>query len=61
MVNVQFADSTDAAVISYFGSPQNPSVYSNLGEIDPSDPRWKTYYDQQTSSVQAALPAPISA
>ena len=57
---VQFSDSTEATIISYFGCPQNASAFPNLGTVLTTDPRWATYYDGLPTSVQAALPAPTT-
>lgn len=58
-INVQFSDDTETTVVGFFGSPQDPNFYPNIGEIDSSDPRWKSYYDNQPAWVQQYLPAPI--
>lgn len=59
-VNVQFSDSTEATIVSYFGSPQDSDVYANYAEIGTSDARWKTYYEAQSAFVQQYLPPPAS-
>jgi hypothetical protein len=61
IVNVKFADATEKEVVVYFGSPQDPAQWSNLGEIDTSDPRWSAFYEAQSPSTQASLPNPTSA
>jgi hypothetical protein len=43
-VYVQFSDSTETKIVGIFGSPQDPSVYPNQGEIDSSDDRIIVYY-----------------
>jgi hypothetical protein len=55
---VQFADSTEKSVISYFGSPQDPTAWQNQGEIDTSDTRWKAYYDALSPEFTEGLPPP---
>lgn len=60
-VYIQFSDSTDATIVSYFGSPQDPEIYPNYAQIDTSDVRWKAYYDAQTAALQAYLPSPNTA
>ncbi|WP_175867855.1 hypothetical protein [Burkholderia diffusa] len=57
-LNVQFADATEAVVISYFGAPQGSTVYQNLGTLDSSDRRWKEYYEAQPTQNQQFLPVP---
>lgn len=59
-INVQFSDAAGSAVITYFGSPQDPGAYPNQGTLDASDPRWKAWYDS-VPSCQPFLPAPVSA
>jgi hypothetical protein len=44
-VNVQFADSSETTIITYFGGPQDPDVFTNLGTVSTSDPRYKAFYD----------------
>lgn len=57
-LNVQFFDGSDTTIVSYFGGPQDPSIYENQGLVETSDPRWKTYYDAQGAFGQQYLPAP---
>jgi hypothetical protein len=59
-LNVQFSDSTQATIIAYFSSPQDPSEYANLGTVDTSDARWKTFYNSLGPIEQEGLPAPTS-
>lgn len=61
LVNIQFSDSTNTVIISYFNSPQDPSVFPNQGQIDTSDARYVTWYDEQSFFAQMALPAPSAA
>jgi hypothetical protein len=58
-LNVQFSDSSDATVISYFASPQDPTQYPNLGTVETSDARWVTFYDA-IGGAALGLPAPTS-
>lgn len=57
-INVQFSDSTEAVIITYFGGPQDPKVYSNLGTVENSDPRWKTFFDSFPPWIQVGMPTP---
>jgi hypothetical protein len=57
-MNVQFSDSTDQTIIAAFAVAQDPAYYTNLGTVDTSDPRWKTYYDSLPEFAQAGWPAP---
>lgn len=59
MIYVQFSDEDMTEIVSYFGSPQDPAVFANYGEIEASDPRWKVYYDKQSPWMQQYLPAPV--
>lgn len=59
-LNVQFSDASDQTIVAFFGSPQDPDVYPNLGLVNDSDSRWKTYYDAQSGMVKAYLPAPTN-
>lgn len=54
---VQFADSTESVIASVFGSQQDPNVYANLGTVDLTDPRWKTFYDKVGGSF-SGFPTP---
>jgi hypothetical protein len=58
MVNVQFSDDTQATIVAYFASPQDSDFYQNMGAVETSDPRWKTYYDFQSDYLQQYLPRP---
>jgi hypothetical protein len=57
-LNVQFADSSDAVIVSYFGAPQNAAIYGNMGTVDTSDAKWKDYFESQPVWVKPFLPAP---
>lgn len=58
ILNVQFSDSTETRIVSYFASPQIDSVFANLGTVDTSDPRWLTFYDALPAGVGLGIPAP---
>lgn len=60
-LNVQFSDATDTVIKSYFGSPQDPEIYANLGTVSTDDAMWKTFYDSQPEFSQQYLPAPTTA
>lgn len=58
-INVQFSDSSQTEIVSYFGSPQAATAFSNMGVVESNDARWATFY----SSVNGAglgLPAPTA-
>lgn len=42
---VQFSEDKKD-VISVFGSPQDPKVYLNLGEVEEDDPRYIKFMDK---------------
>ncbi len=56
-LNVQFADSTSAVITAYLDSPQDPATWPNQGQIETTDPRWKTFYDAGLC-INAGMPAP---
>ncbi|MBU9359545.1 hypothetical protein KTE52_24705 [Burkholderia multivorans] len=58
MINVQFSDGAQTAIIGFFGAPQDPEVWPNMGIVAESDARWKTYYDAQPPAAQMYLPVP---
>lgn len=60
-INVQFSDSTEQTIAAYFGSPQDPATYKNLGTVTTDDARWKTYYNSVPWSMQNGMPAPTGA
>jgi hypothetical protein len=55
---VEFSDATKSAVIGYAASPQPAESWPYQGEIDTSDPLWKTYYDSKDDLSKIGLPAP---
>jgi len=59
LIYVQFSDHSEAAIISYFGSPQPVEYWPNQSTVTASDPRWLAYYDAQPLLLQRMLPAPI--
>lgn len=58
LIFVQFSDASQTAIVSYFGSPQDPAAYQNQGSIEPTDARWKTFYDALPLSMRDGLPVP---
>jgi hypothetical protein len=59
-VNVQFSDSSESAIVSYFSGPQDPSEYENLGTVDTDDARWAAFYAAMGGD-RSMLPAPTGA
>ncbi len=57
-LNVQFTDSTEATIKSYFASAQDPDLWPNFGTVASSDARWSTFYGEQPVYVQIGLPSP---
>lgn len=57
-VFVEFSDSTEQTILAAFAVQQPGSAYANLGSLDSSDPRWKTYYSALPVSAQISLPQP---
>ncbi|SEI42743.1 hypothetical protein SAMN05192539_1001329 [Paraburkholderia diazotrophica] len=55
---VQFSDSTQKTIVSYFGSLQDESQIPNLGSVQASDPRWGALVNLFPPSAQAVLPTP---
>jgi hypothetical protein len=58
-VNVQFTDSTKTAILSYFGAPQDPTVYANLGTTDTDSSMWATFYAAMGGAI-SGLPEPAA-
>lgn len=57
-INVQFTDSKKTAICAYFGAPQDPDVYPNLGTVNTADARYVAFYSGQSPQFQAFLPSP---
>lgn len=57
-INVQFSDSTEATIVSYFCCPQDPEAHPNLGTVDTTDARYATFYQSLASGSQFGLPVP---
>lgn len=58
-VCVQFDDSSETKICSYFSNPQDPDVYQNQGVIDLGDSRYKAFYESMPEFVRRDLPVPI--
>ncbi|AOY96839.1 hypothetical protein BKK79_36090 [Cupriavidus sp. USMAA2-4] len=58
MLNVQFSDGTQSTIVSYFASPQDSSVFANLGEVDASDARWAAFYESLPELARSGMPVP---
>lgn len=56
---VQFSDSLETDIVSYFGSEQSSDSYENLGIIDTGDGRWKKFYISLPAMTQINLPSPV--
>lgn len=58
-LSVQFSDSTDTAIQTYFTANPDPSMYPNLGTVNSNDARWKSFYDLFAAAGMASgLPVP---
>ena len=57
---VQYTDSSEQVISSYFTCAQDPAVWSNQGTVDTSDARWKAYVGSLTGNAASLMPAPTS-
>jgi hypothetical protein len=57
-INVQFSDSSEAAIKAIFCGPQDASYFPNQGNVDATDARWKTYYESLPPALQGFVPSP---
>ena len=55
---VQFSDETETTIITWFSSPQSSEWFDFLGEVEPSDPRYITFYDSLPSYASEGMPPP---
>jgi len=61
VLTVQFRDSSEESIITYFGSPQNAGDIQNLGTVDTADTRWAAFYEHMLSmGLAAGLPEPTT-
>lgn len=60
-MQVQFDSAAQTQIIAFFGSPQSPDSHENLGEVETSDARWKTYFDSLSDFAKQGLPPPTVA
>jgi hypothetical protein len=58
IVFVQFRDSSNTEIVSYFGCPQDKVAWPNQGTVDTTDQRWKTFFTSLPPVAQVTLPAP---
>lgn len=49
---VQFSDSTQTKIISWFGSPQDPDVWPNQGQVEEDDPRYIEYLNPSPTAEE---------
>lgn len=40
---VQFSDANETTIVAVFSSPQDPEVYSYLGEVEDTDARYISF------------------
>ncbi|MDR5757035.1 hypothetical protein [Caballeronia sp. LZ035] len=57
-INVQFSNSNETAIISFFCSPQDPTDWPNQGVVEATDSRWKDFFNSLPGESQRALPVP---
>ncbi|WP_129112333.1 hypothetical protein [Burkholderia pseudomallei] len=57
-ISVQFADSTQAAVVSYFSGPQNATTFPYQGQIDTHDARYSTFFASIPVALRTGMPIP---
>lgn len=57
-IYVQFSDSTDAEIMSYFSTPQDPTVWPNQGAIDVTDARYAAFFATLPAEARQYLPVP---
>lgn len=57
-IYVQFADTSETTVISFFSCPQDPSVWPNQGVLESDDERWRKYFTSLPDYVREGLPDP---
>ena len=57
-VNVALLASSEAPIITYFGSPLDSADYSNQGTRDTSDPRWTECYSSISPFLTGGMPSP---
>ncbi|WP_458763579.1 hypothetical protein [Cupriavidus basilensis] len=55
---VRFKDETQAEIVAWFAVQQSP-VGENDGEVDPTDSRWRAYFETMPPSLRPVLPAPV--
>ncbi|WP_174421879.1 hypothetical protein [Burkholderia diffusa] len=58
-LNVQFFDSTKSTIVAYFASPQDSSIYANLGTVSTADAMWKSFCDA-AGGAESGIPAPTA-
>lgn len=58
-IYVQFSNAACDGIISYFAGPQDPEAIPNIGQVEPTDERWKAFYDAMPSIVQNNMPTPV--
>jgi len=59
MINVQFRDSSQKEIVTYFGCKQDDSTYPNQGMIESGDDRYVSFYEAQPTMNQRYLPNPM--
>lgn len=57
-MHVQFDGPKHEKIVSYFFSEQDPNCFSNLGEVDESDQRYRDFYDSLSVIDKIGMPEP---
>lgn len=59
LINVAFADATEAEITAVFALPQSIESFPYQGEIDTAtNPAWVTFYAALSAGGKEAWPAP---
>lgn len=58
MINVQFSDDKETTIVSIFTGKQDDSIFPNQGEVEPSDVRYKSFYNSLPDYMKNLMPTP---
>ncbi|AIS96360.1 Uncharacterised protein [Burkholderia pseudomallei] len=57
---VQFSGADEKVIVAVFASVQDNKIFMNQGQVDLSDPRYASFFNELPPLAREALPLPTS-
>lgn len=57
---VQFSDADEKVIVALFANEQDNEIFMNQGQVDLSDPRYASFFNELPLLAREAMPLPTS-